>query len=232
DFNQLVMHCLISGMSGSGKSNLVFVLALQLLKKYPIHFFDIKKEYRSILKYCGDVLVIRNNKHSRNILEVPESVKPREWLSILSEVVGNVFMGDYIASKNVFNKAVDTLYRKKGIYDGGKNFPTIIDLNAYFYTLKMKTKYYSQEKEHAERWIKYLDPLISVHRDIISSPHGYPLDKLLSKNVVHEFDGFSLEHYALFVSDFLARIFYERMSKNLRGRGLDLVIVFDEANRI
>ena len=71
-----IQHVGIFGRSGSGKTNLGFLIVLALMgKQKPFLIFDWKRNYRDLLTHCSDILVFTAGRD--DAAQVPSSYENR-----------------------------------------------------------------------------------------------------------------------------------------------------------
>jgi len=136
--NDWIKHIAIFGNSGSGKTNLAFLLVGNLLKKKkPFLIFDWKRNYRDLLNSQAgkDILTFTVGKENCpfrfNPLIPPKGTPPKTWLKKLIEILGHA----YFAGEGVFfllQQAIDTKYKEFGVYEGSNNYPTFKDVLEWF----------------------------------------------------------------------------------------------------
>ena len=127
NFDELGEHTLIAGRAGAGKTTLIYIILIQLLK-YGIPFwaFDFKEDYRHLAK-TGNVLVFNCETFRFNPLRPPVGVEPRIWMQAFT----NVFCQAYwllSGSKAIILQHINNLYTDYGVFSGGDVYPTMLDL--------------------------------------------------------------------------------------------------------
>jgi len=128
--HDFVRHVCISGMSGSGKTNLAFIILEDLIKKKkPFIVFDWKRSFRPLLKKDKKLLCFTvgnanvSNLFRININEPPAGVDPKEWVGLLCDLITESFFASYGVHK-ILTETVDRAFRDFGVYNGSKNYPT------------------------------------------------------------------------------------------------------------
>ena len=127
-------YCLptiLPGRIRSGKSQLLKYNLCQILRqKRPFNTLipDLKREYRDLLAIARYLKVLMNNRIKINPLAVPPWMTPMEHALFFFPklFVSENYLGG--TSENVLVSATEYLYRKRGIIDGGQNYPTMRDL--------------------------------------------------------------------------------------------------------
>lgn len=141
DLESLSMHTFVTGSTGSGKSNTVYQILSQLLRKN-VHFLVVepaKGEYKNVFGNREDVSVYGTNPLLTNLLRInpfsfPKEVHIYEHLDRLVEIF-NVCWPMYAAMPAVLKDAIERSYVKAG-WDLRKSknkysdqlFPNFIDV--------------------------------------------------------------------------------------------------------
>ena len=128
--HDFVRHVCISGMSGSGKTNMAFILLEGFIKaKKPFIVFDWKKSFRPLMKQDKKMLCFTvgnanvSNLFRININQPPPGVDPKEWVGLLCDLITESFFASYGVHK-ILTETVDKAFRDFGVYNGSKNYPT------------------------------------------------------------------------------------------------------------
>ncbi|MBU1855267.1 MAG: DUF87 domain-containing protein, partial [Nanoarchaeota archaeon] len=123
-------HICISGMSGSGKTTLAFNIIEGLItNNKPFLIFDWKKSFRPLLTKdpsltcftIGEKKLANNFK--LNINRPPQGVSPKEWISVMCDLIAESFFVSYGVHK-VLLETLDESYKEWGVYNGSENYPT------------------------------------------------------------------------------------------------------------
>ncbi len=122
-------HCCITGMSGSGKTTFAFqILGNFIFKKKPFLVFDWKKSFRPLMKLNDKLRIytvgnedIANFKF--NINKPPKGVNPKEWVSLLADLITETFSGSFGVHK-ILVDTLDKAFTDFGVYAGSNNYPT------------------------------------------------------------------------------------------------------------
>ena len=128
DFDEMIQHILLAGMSGSGKTTILYNMMTQLLKKgIPFFCFDFKKEFRGYIRESDDVLVLRPENFKLNPLRPPEGIPPSRWISIFSDVFCH--STSLLEGSNSFLlDQLNNLFRLWGIFDDTDTYPSFHEL--------------------------------------------------------------------------------------------------------
>ena len=103
-------HTLITGRAGAGKTSLIYIILLHLIKYgVPFWAFDFKQDYRHLTRLAG-VLVFDWKTFLFNPLRPPSGVDPRLWMQSFTNVFCQVYWL-LSGSKGIILQHVDQLYR-------------------------------------------------------------------------------------------------------------------------
>jgi len=124
--SEMIQHIAIFGRSGSGKTNLAYLMLLNLIRAgKPFLVFDWKRNYRDLLSLpeCRSLLIFTVGRGTFgfrfNPLLPPPGTPPTVWLKKLIEIMCHAyFLGEGVAV--LLLRAIDALYRERGMY--GTNF--------------------------------------------------------------------------------------------------------------
>lgn len=135
-----IKHVLICGMTGTGKTNLSFVILQELKRKNkPFMVFDWKRNYRD-LRQLPDFSNLRVFTVGREVspfrfnpLLPPPGVEPGHWLMKLVDVVKHsYFVGEGV--EFLLREAIDWVYEKTGFHDGScQETPTFERVKDFVY---------------------------------------------------------------------------------------------------
>lgn len=230
NLEELKEHTLITGRSGSGKTTIIYLMMLQLLKKgVPFLAFDFKQDYRHLLKYKSDVYVFNWKNFKFNPLRPPNGCDPIIWM----QAFNNVFAQSYwlrAGSKGMIQQHVKKLYTDYGVFEGKDTYPTMYDLLESVDKHWLERKY-GREAGFKESTQNRVDECITPMSGMLDCDKGFPIEDLLNKTVVFELDGLLSENQIFLVTIMLRFIFQYRISNVHRGP-LRHVIFFDEAKMV
>lgn len=117
-------HCLISGLSGSGKTTAALRLAYEMVTKPPhmkVLVLDWKRSYRSLYSCLGEKVKVYSlsrtdlNPLGFNPCAVPKKVDPFIWLNTIAECF-SLGMGLGVRAYSIIWEHLDMLYRKHEVY--------------------------------------------------------------------------------------------------------------------
>jgi len=123
-------HICITGMSGSGKTTLAFRIIEELQRHNKAFLvFDWKKSFRPLIKTNSQLMVFTvgdeavTNLFKTNINKPPRGVAPKEWISVIADMLTESFMASFGVHK-ILLETLDESFKEWGIYNGSNNFPT------------------------------------------------------------------------------------------------------------
>lgn len=231
---ELVQHLLLVGRSGSGKTNVIRILQIELHRiDIPFMTFDIAKYGSRFLKhYMNDLIVLRWDKEFLfNPLMHPPGVSVKEWLLVFTEISTDLF-GLRTASKMFLLEFI--MNRLFGDYDSQNDntCPTMHDLK-FQLEQRLKKKipvnergYINSINSKVQSICVTLDSMLNVHR-------GIPIESLLKYPVCIELVGIkSTEIQIWIISLVLAWIAAYREARQMSFGSLQHVLIFDEAAKL
>jgi len=233
--NEFIRHILITGMTGTGKTNLSFHLLRQLKKhKKPFLVFDWKKNYRKLkqLPEFKDLKVINLTSKDEifrfNPLIPPEKANPKHWMTLLIDVIKHAFFVSH-GVEYFFRKGLDYLYEQFGIFKGKNKFPTFRDLE------KVLQKEFVRGREmlwmsSAKRVLASLT-FSGLLGDIINVRDQQPIEELFEKDVVIELDNLATIERIFFIEALLLWIYHYRNTQSKR-EDFKHAILIEEAHHI
>ena len=205
------------GRPESGKTILMNYLFAQILskpRKFNILIPDLKKEYRHLAYFSKRLKIITKNKIFLNPLQPPYWAHPMDHRMAFAKtfISENYLVG---TSENELVKLVDLLYKKRGIYDGSINYPTLRDLYLLISDQLKNTKSFKYNDIFI--WLQNrLLPYTLV--DNFNCQIGIPFDTLRTENLVLEMDeGFTDRMYNFVVATILHQLYLFNKKNDLSG---------------
>ena len=248
DRESLTMHTFITGSTGSGKSNTVYVMLKELMEN-KIKFMVIepaKGEYKNVFGNREDVAVLGTNPNYSKLLKInpfrfPAEVHVLEHIDRLLDVF-NVCWPMYAAMPAVLKDALSNSYESCGWdLDLSKNryssevFPTFPDLLAEL-TDVVSNSAYSQETKG-----DYIGALSTRVKSLTNGLNGQIFttdetdnDLLFDENIIIDLSRVgSLETKALIMGILLIRLHEHRMTRSEgMNQALRHVTVLEEAHNL
>lgn len=234
DLDELGEHTLITGRAGAGKTTLIYIILIQLLR-YGIPFwaFDFKQDYRhlakSVLSGGPEVVVFNWETFRFNPLRPPLGVDPMIWMQAFTNVFCQVYWL-LSGTKAVILDHVKKLYHDYGVFSDSDVYPTMFDLYESLKRHKLERKY-GREAGFLESAQNRVNACLLSFGDMFNYDTGFSIEDLLTKNVVFELEGLLAENQAFLLNVILRYVFQYRISNNQRSK-LQHVFLFDEAKAV
>jgi hypothetical protein len=231
---RLKEHILIAGRSGSGKTNLTFVLMQGIMTRgIRVLALDWKRGYRDLMGIYPDLRVYtigRNISPFRfNPLIPPSGCEPHLWIKLVVDVIASAYLGgEGVISLLV--AGLDHLYREAGVFDRQQtHWPTIQDLLAWLRTTKLKGRA-GMWQASAERIL--LAMTYGEFGAVLNTQDNSHVAELLRYNVVLEMDGLSSSSDRVMFSEALTLYLYRyRLAQGPQER-LTNIIILEEAHNL
>ncbi|KRE50706.1 ATP-binding protein [Paenibacillus sp. Soil724D2] len=248
DLNSLAMHTFITGSTGSGKSNTIYQMLNELLKKN-IHFLVIepaKGEYKNIFGGRKDVRVFGTNPNYTELLRInpfrfPSEVHVLEHIDRIIEIF-NACWSMYAAMPAVLKEAIERAYISAGwdieeSYHFGQDarYPTFHDLLNVLPEV-IKESAYSEEVKN-----NYIGALVTRVKSLTNGLFGkiftddeIDSEILFDKNCIVDLSRVgSVETKALLMGVLFTRLQEYRMSlKEGLNSELKHITVLEEAHHL
>ena len=214
---EFIQHVGVFGRSGSGKTNLAYLLVLDLVKAgKPFLVFDWKRNYRDLLSLpeCGDMLVLTVGRDVApfrfNPLIPPPGTQATVWLKKLIEVMCHAyFLGEGVTV--LLMRAMDSLYRRYGVYDGAPvRTPTIADVRDFLLDRKAKGRE-AGWMESAMRAVEVL--CFGEMGRVLNSPGPLDISDLLNRQVVLELDALTNADKTFLIESLLLWVHHYRLAQ-------------------
>ena len=136
-------HILIAGRSGSGKTNLTFILMQGIMsREIKVLALDWKRGYRDLMALYPKLRVYTIGRKVSpfrfNPLIPPAGCEPHLWIKLIVDVIASAYLGgEGVISLLV--AGLDHLYTEFGVFDTvQKGWPTIQNLLIWLRTAKLK----------------------------------------------------------------------------------------------
>jgi len=232
--DRLKEHILVAGRSGSGKTNLTFVLMLGIMNRgIKVLALDWKRGYRDLLSLRSDIRIYTIGREVSpfrfNPLIPPPGCEPNVWIKQIVDVIASAYLGgEGVISLLV--AGLDKLYRDAGVFDGQVyRWPTIQDLLAWLQTVRLKGRA-AMWQASAERIL--LAMTYGEFGAVVNTQDNSRLRHLLDHNVVLEMDGLSSNSDRTLFSEALTLYLYRyRLALGPQSR-LTNLIVLEEAHNL
>ncbi|MBW1939385.1 MAG: ATP-binding protein [Deltaproteobacteria bacterium] len=231
---RLKEHILIAGRSGSGKTNLAFVLMEGIMARgIKVLALDWKRGYRDLMsRYSGlriytigrDISPFRFNP-----LIPPAGCEPHLWIKLIVDVIASAYLGgEGVISLLV--AGLDHLYSEFGVFDQSqRGWPKIQDLLAWLRAAKLKGRA-AMWQASAERIL--LAMTYGEFGAVLNTHDNSHVAELLQHNTVLEMDGLSSASDRVMFSEALTLYLYRyRLAQGPQKR-LTNIIVLEEAHNL
>ena len=231
---RLKEHILIAGRSGSGKTNLTFVLMEGIMARgIKVLALDWKRGYRDLMGLYPKLRVYTVGRDTSplrfNPLIPPPGCEPHIWIKLIVDVIaGAYFGGEGVISLLV--AGLDHLYSKAGIFDKTQTcWPTIQDLLAWLRTVKLRGRA-AMWQASAERIL--LAMTYGEFGAVLNTQDNSHVVELMNHNVVLEMDGLSGSSDRSMFSEALTLYLYRYRLAQGPQEKLTNIIIIEEAHNL
>jgi hypothetical protein len=227
-------HILIAGRSGSGKTNLAFVLMEGIMAQgIKVLALDWKRGYRDLMSRHRELRVYtigRNISPFRfNPLIPPAGCEPYLWIKLIVDVIASAYFGgEGVISLPV--AGLDHLYSEFGVFEKTQTkWPTVTHLLAWLRTARLKGRA-AMWQASAERIL--LGMTYGEFGAVLNTQDNSHVADLLNYNVILEMDGLPSSSDRTMFSEALTLYLYRyRLAQGPQER-LTNVIVLEEAHNL
>ncbi len=223
------MLCL--GQSGSGKSNLLLVLAPQLAAAGKTFWtFELSKgeQQRSywLFEHLGCALVImRDRDWIANILEVPFGVRIETWIVRCVEILSEALQIPD-AAQDLLTQSIIQLYKQFSVFSGSTFYPTLPELVQH---IEGQARANPQARSVLLRRLNLL--LLELPHNMTGYRRSYDIRELVRHHLHFVLHGASQHMQSLIVLHLVASLFEYRNALDRPNRGLEHIICLEEAQR-
>lgn len=233
--DEFIQHIGIFGRSGSGKTNLAYLILQGLVKAdKPFLVFDWKRNYRDLVNHhdFSDMLVFTVGRDVAsfrfNPLMPPPGTPATVWLKKLIEVMCHAyFLGEGVSI--LLLRAIDSLYEDYGLYtDKPEGYPTIADVRDWLSNYKSK----GRESGWMESAVRAVETLcFGEVGNVLNKGPFFDISSLLYKRVILELDALTNADKTFLIESLLLWIHHYRMGQKDR-EAFKHAIVIEEAHHI
>ena len=231
---RLKEHILVAGRSGSGKTNLTFMLMRGLIDRgIKVLALDWKRGYRDLLSLQPDLRVYTIGRDISpfrfNPLIPPPGCEPNVWIKLIVDVIASAYLGgEGVISLLV--AGLDHLYREAGVGQANQTgWPSVPDLLAWLRTAKLRGRA-AMWQASAERIL--LAMTYGEFGSVVDTQSNAHIRDLLTGNVVLEMDGLSSSSDRVMFSEALTLYLYRlRLAEGPREK-LTNVVILEEAHNL
>lgn len=225
-----VLHNLIAGISGCGKSTIIKQIAPQLIEKgIKTIILDNESEYKSLLNFINpeNILIIDTYDDKDNFLQPPTGSSPKEWFAKLKNLFREVFfLRD--GSINLLSEVLTSLYEKSGVFAGGENYPTLNDLIRLLESKKYKG--WSRTSGYQESLINRFKGLQDSLGNTLACEKGYEIEKKQGKLIIYRTANISDDIRSFYIN--LKMLREATYREKLPPQGLKTVFIIEEAHKL
>ncbi len=224
----LNQHAVLTGGSGTGKTNLLYGIILQCMSKgVPVIIFDKDKtDYRHLRRLNENLMVFNASEIPIvNPLAPPPGLSPKHWLAVFIQVFAKShdLLG---ASEALLIDATTKLYEKYGVYDGKDEYPTMIDLYEKIRSYNFRGN--SRRAGYQDSIMNRLEAYVSLNPELFEYSKCISIEWLLRHSFVYEVKGFVDRMARFMMTILLYYIFSYRIANGDRGNILKTLVVIDE----
>ena len=218
--NHLLQHLLIAASTGSGKTNTVYEILDDL--SVPYWNFDLKHDYRHLIKDHPELIVIPAEKIRFNPLKPPPLVSQDTWSKDFIKIFCDVT--DLLSgSKNWLTPHVEQLYRNH-------SQPTLQDL---YNRIQRQSPPPGVERQYYSRVKSRLESILTGKAEqVFQHPEGFNYEKLLNHPVVFEIKELDRNAQNLITGGLLQWLYSHHRTKYPQDSQLRHTIVVDECKKI
>lgn len=231
-----IKHMLITGMTGTGKTNLAFqILATLTTRNKPFMVFDWKQNYRDLRQLIEfrDILVFTVGRTPApfffNPLIPPPGTEPGLWLMKMVDVLKHAyFVGEGV--EYLLRDALDKTYEACGFFDGSRTAIPTFHLVKYHVWTKRVHGRMSLWKASAMR---VLDTLCFRHGlgPVVNAEQEWDHQLLLRSGVVLELDALP-DSDKVFLTEALILWLYEFRKHEGRREEFKHALIIEEGHHI
>ena len=246
---ELSKHMFVTGSTGSGKSNTVYLIIDKLIKqdKKVLVIEPTKGDYRKVFGGRADMTVYSTRENEKNLLKInpfafPEGIQVNEHVERLVEIFG-VCWPMYAAMPAVLKNSIISAYSacgwdiRKSVCRHGRLFPTIADVVVQLKKIIASSEYSADTKgDYIGALQTRLESLqIGIYSTILSSSDCTDYEKLYNQNAIIDLHHIgSTETRSLLMAMLVLGLNEWRMSCNADDMDIPLkhVTVIEEAHNI
>lgn len=231
--HEWIQHIGIFGRTGSGKTNVGFLIVKNLIdRNKPFLIFDWKRNYRDLLSQGNkDIQVFTIGRDVSpfhfNPLVPPQGTLPTVWLKKLIEIMCHAyFLGEGVAY--LLQKAIDSVFREKKVYEGSSNYPTLSDVKEWLENYRVK----GREGQWMDSAIRVMGTLCYGEMGkVLNAKSAISVNDILKRNVIFELDALTDADKIFFIESLILWIHHFRLQEESREK-FKHAIVIEEAHHV
>ena len=234
-------HVCITGMSGSGKTTLSY----QIIKNFitnqkPFIIMDWKKSFRPLMLIDPDMMLFTignsttSNSFKVNINKPPQGVPPKEWISIISDVIIESFSASHGTAK-ILAETMDKAFRDFKVYQGSENYPT-------WYQIRDRLEEKENHARNKRRESEWLTSATRIAHMLTFGDYGECLNTkgaqemtvqdLMNKRVIFELHSLNTAQKKFYCEYLMTYIYKMKKNMNMTPDCFEHAIIVDEAHNI
>ncbi len=231
----LPRHMAVFGTTGSGKTNVCFLLIEKLIKdNLPFFVTDWKQNYRDLLNTESgkNIKVYTVGKDTApfhfNPLIPPKGVNPQIYINKLIDVINHSHFVSY-GVDHLLQNAINTVYKECGIYSEITKIPTFTDV---FEVLK-KTPARGRESLWKASAMRVLNDLtFGPVGEVFNKSQTINIESFLNQQIILELDALPQTTKTFLVEALLLQIYLYRINCRNRDEKLKHMLILEEAHHL
>lgn len=232
--NEWIQHIGIFGRTGSGKTNVGFLIVKNIIEKSkPFLIFDWKRNYRDLLNFIKqkDLLVFTVGRDVSpfyfNPLIPPKGTLPTVWLKKLIEIMCHAYyLGEGVAF--LLQKAIDSIFTEAKIYEGSSSYPTLLDVKNWLQNYKAR----GREGQWMDSALRVIGTLCYGEiGKVLNAKSAIGIEETLKRNVIFELDALTNSDKIFFIESLILWIHHYRLQEESREKFKHAIII-EEAHHI
>jgi hypothetical protein len=234
-------HVCITGMSGSGKTTLAFqIIRNFIVKQKPFMILDWKKSFRPLMLIDSDILLYTtgnegiSNSFKVNINRPPRGVPPKEWISILTDIILESFSASHGTAK-IIAEVMDEAFRDFKVYQGSENYPN-------WYQIYDRLREKENDSKTNRRETEWLTSAVRIGHMLTFGDYGKSIctkgademtvEEIMDKKVIFELYSLNTVQKKFFCEYLLTYIYKLKKNMNMISEVFKHAIIVDEAHNI
>ena len=189
-----------------------------------------KREFRALRPYLArlgiDLIILQARQFKINPLQVPRDVVPADWVPRVSDMLIQVLDLPPRASK-LLQTTLFRLYRKFGILDGARRYPTLFDLHE-----DIKADRDANRPAQMAVLDSLAPVLYSLGPEVLAYRYGWTSGDLSRMHMAIELAGSGEREKNLIINTLVLSEFTSRVARGISNPKMDLWICVDEAQRL
>jgi hypothetical protein len=209
----LTSNLLCLGRSGGGKTNLLLLLAAQVLQKRlaTVRIYDRKLDYVCLSIFPNFVYWLLEHYYI-NWIQPPPGLSHKRWVPVLFEIFGN-HLDIRVAGRNLLTNATLWACEQRRSEETGY-YPTLIDIRNIIRSRKYAPQ--SHQARYQETDLNRIEGLIDVLGEHVCSQRQLDWDTFLNSSWAISLFGIPTDYQNLFISVTSSAILLHKMATGKR----------------